>query len=415
VNRLALVVRQNLLRCLKDPAALILWLFIPLLIGTLLVLAVGGRDGPKPRVHLLIADEDGSFGSRLLTGALTSDRTADFVQAEKVDRGTGRQRLEKGDASALLVIPKGFAQAVLREQPTRLLLLTNPAQRILPGIAEEMLRLLSEAVFYAHRLLGPELHQIARAATAGESVMPDADISRLSVSLNDAIRGLRSYLFPPVIKLESIEPPQPASSTGGAVAFATSFLPGIVLMAMLFAAQGLSNDIWRERETGVLRRMFTTPLDLTSIVLGKVLAAAVVLAGTSGVILAAGMAYLEMPLARWPLAVAWSAGSGAVLMLLLLVIQLHASSHRAASFLTSSVVFPLLMLGGSMFPLAAMPRWMAAVGACTPNGWASIRMNDLLAGQATGSAVAAGFLSILVAGALLFFWSRGRLAGFARR
>ena len=415
MNHLALVARQNLLRSLKDPAALILWLFIPLLIGTLLVLVMGGRGGPKPRVHLLIADEDDSFGSRLVTGALTSDRTADFVQAEKVGRGEGRQRLEKGDASALLVIPKGFAQAVLLEKPTRLLLLTNPAQRILPGIAEEMLRLLSEAVFYAHRLLGPELHQIAQAATAGQSVMPDDEIARLSVSINEAIRGLRSYLFPPVIKLEAVAPPQPSASPGGAASFAISFLPGIVLMALLFAAQGLSNDIWHERETGVLRRMITTPLDLTSIVLGKVLAAMVVLAAISGIILAAGMAYLEITPARWPLAVAWSTGSGAVLTLLLLVIQLHASSHRAAAFLTFSILFPLLMLGGSMFPLAAMPRWMATLGACTPNGWASIRLNDILAGRATGSAVAAGLLSILVAGALLFFWSRGRLGGFARR
>jgi len=414
VNRLALVARQNLLRSLKDPAALILWLLIPLLIGILLVLAMGGRGGPKPRVHLLIADEDDSFGSRLVTGALTSDRTADFVQAEKVDELTGRQRLEKGDASALLVIPHGFARAVLEEKPTRLLLLTNPAQRILPGIAEELLRMLREAVFYGHRLIGPQLQQIAQAAVAGQSVMPDADISQVSVAINEAVRELRPYLFPPVIKLENVPPP-PESTAGGAASFAISFLPGIVLMALLFAAQGLSNDIWHERETGVLRRMVTTPLDLTSIVLGKVLAATVVLAATSGVILAAGMAYLQITLARWPLAVAWSAGSGAVLTLLLLVIQLHASSHRAASFLTFSVLFPLLMLGGSMFPLAAMPHWMATLGACTPNGWAAIRLNAILTGQATGSAVATGFLSILVAGALLFFWSRGRLGGFARR
>ena len=37
--------------------------------------------------------------------------------------------------------------------------------------------------------------------------------------------------------------------------------------------------------------------------------------------LAAGMAYLEITLARWPLALAWSTGSGAVLTLLLLVIH----------------------------------------------------------------------------------------------
>ncbi len=417
MNRVLLVTRQNLLRCLRDPAALVLWFIIPLMIGALLVLAMGGSNGPKPQVHLLIADQDDSFGSRLLIRALTSDRAGEFIRAEKVDEATGRRRMEHGDASALLIIPPGFARAVLREEPTTLQLITNPAERILPGIAEEMLRLFSETVFYLHRLLGPQMRQFAQGPPPGEDLFSDADVARLSASINDTMRQLRKYLFPPVIKLETVVPvAKPAKASDGSGSFALNFLPGIVFMALLFTAQGLSNDIWREREHGLLRRVVTTPLDLLSVILGKLLAAVIVVGVIAGVILAGGMEYLDVPFRRWPAAVAWSAASGAGILLLLLLLQMFAGSHRAASFLSFSIMFPLLMLGGSMFPTAFMPPWMAAIGRWTPNGWAAVRLTDILTGRITLPLLAAAFGGMALTVAVLVLANHWRLArGFARR
>ena len=61
----------------------------------------------------------------------------------------------------------GFSDAVLREQPTTLLLLTNPAQRILPRIVEEGLAIVADGTFYVHRVLGPELREIVRGLFQG--------------------------------------------------------------------------------------------------------------------------------------------------------------------------------------------------------------------------------------------------------
>ena len=64
--------------------------------------------------------------SRLLLGAMGQGRAGDIIQAEGVDQQAGRQRLDRGEATALLVIPKGFSEALLKEEPTRLLLVVNP-------------------------------------------------------------------------------------------------------------------------------------------------------------------------------------------------------------------------------------------------------------------------------------------------
>jgi ABC-type multidrug transport system permease subunit len=92
-----------------------------------------------------------------------------------------------------------------------------------------------------------------------------------------------------------------------------------------------------------------------------------------------------------------------------------ASTRRAANLITSMLLFPLLMAGGSFFPFAALPEWIAAIGRNTPNGFVADRLSlDIT----TASAWSIDLLSWIVAalmvvtGLLLCGW---RLrTGFAR-
>ncbi len=410
-------VAKDLQRYARDPVALAMWLGIPLVIGSLLVLATGGSEGPAPRVHLLIADEDDSFGSRLLLGFCEQEQTGLTIRTEKVDRKAGRQRLDQGEASALLVIPEGFAEAVLKEEPTTLLLVTNPAQRIMPGIVEELLGLLRDAAFYAHRLLGSEIREMVDGPLDENDFFRDATIARMSISINQKMTRLDRYLSPPVIELETVKPKQEESEqpASPSVPFTFYFLPGMMLMGLLFTAQGLSEDVWKEREAGVLRRVVTTPLGISRFLAGKIAAAAVVLAIIATIVLCAGFWYFELPWARFPLALVWSVGIGVMLTGLMLSVQVLASSHRGASVLSYLVVFPLMMLGGSMFPFEIMPGWLAAIGRFTPNGWAVQQLKAVLLAEA-------GPLSLVAAFGLLFLFTAGFFAvavarmirGFAR-
>ena len=144
----------------RDPVGLLMWIGIPILIGGLIIMATGGRSGPDPKAHVLVADEDDSFVSGFLTGTLGQDAMGGLIQTEAVDRQNGMERMGKGEATALLIIPQGFGQAVLEEKPISLELLTNPSQSVLPGIVEEMLSMLVDATFYLHRLVGNDVRAI---------------------------------------------------------------------------------------------------------------------------------------------------------------------------------------------------------------------------------------------------------------
>jgi len=386
--------------------ALLLWLLIPLGVGAGISLAFGGRDGPQPVAQVFIVDEDRTFFSRLLAGAI--NQASGIMRAEEVELAAGRARIEKGEGSALLIIPKGFGEAVLRETPARLTLITNPEQTILPGIVEESLEVFADGVFYIHRVFGDELRMLAAGPPAGSSTFPDVDVARLSVSFNQAVQRLQTYLFPPAIDLQT-------TSAGDAqpqqrpMTLTMLFLPGIVMMSLLFMAQGLSADVWQERAQGTLRRAACAPPGLVTMLLGKMLAWSALILLVAMVILALGMFYLALPLSRLPAALAWSVFSGLAFLLLMLLIQLHATSQRAASILTNSIVFPLLMLGGSMFPTEVMPRWMNSVNRFIPNAWALERLKDILFDRADAASLLAAFSGLSALGLVAFLLSMRRL------
>ena len=405
--------QKDLLRRLRDPVSLLLWLGIPLAIGGMLRLVFGGSGGAAPRATVLVADADGSVLSRLLLGALEQGGTRGLpFEAEAVELEDGRARLEDGDASALLVIPAGFGEAVLKEEPCALELVKNPAQRILPGMVEESLGLLVDAVFYAHRVVGEPLRAMVAEPPEGRVTLLDEDVARIALGMNDAVERSGKLLSPLAIKVVVEEP---AAEEDDGPGFAELFFPSMLFMTLFFLAQGMSEDLWVERSAGTLRRALVAPQRASAFLGGKLLAAVVLVAGVSLGGLLLGRLVFGLALAQLPLAVLWCALSGALLVLFLYVLQLSASSQRGGHLLTTLVTMPLLMLGGSFFPFEAMPRGMAAIGARTPNGFALLELKTILSGSYEASSLALSALILLATSALLFLFATRRLSGaFAR-
>lgn len=401
---------KDLRRRLRDPLALILWAGIPFVALAMMSLAFGGGE-VKPQAHLLVTDEDESFGSDLLVGAFGQGPATELVRIEEVDSDEGRARVEAGEASGWLRIPEGFGQAVLEEEPVTLTLVTNPAQTILPGILEEFLSVLVDAVFYIQRLLAEPLAVIAAGPEEGENTLPDLTVADISVTVNQLVERLDSYLFPPVLALES-EVESDEEQAGLNIGFL--FFQGMFFMAILFMAQGMSDDVWQEKLHGTLRRVITTPGEVSAFLAGKMLAAAILFAGLSLVVFIAGSWLYDIPRSRLPLAVLWTTFSGLLFLAFFTLIHVHAGSQTAGGIMTNFITFPLLMVGGSFFPFELMPDWLAAVGRRTPNGWALEQLKAILSGSVVMGRLGAAFVVLAVLGSLAFVVTSRRLKkGFA--
>ena len=397
--------RKDILRWRRDYVAVLIWLVIPLMIGGLVTPMMSG--GAKPHGTLLLVDEDETFVSELIVGAYSSGELGDLISVEKTGLDEGLARVNDGEASALLVIPEGFAAAFFESEPVTLTLRTNPAQTILPAIIRDVTEILLDAGFYLHQVFGEEIATI-RSMTESPG---DAEIAALSVATRNKIDAALPMLSPPVIDLDIVEPPpeEPSPPLG------LLFLPGIIMMAVVFAANGLAGDVWQEREQGTLRRLVSSPARLIEFLAGKALAVFAVAAVVGGFTTVLGFAYHGIAWSHLPVALIWIALSGVALFAWFAALQMLFSSRKAAGVMTMALVFPLLMAGGSFFPLAIMPDWLAAIGRASPNGYIAERLiSEITATQpwAIDASSWAVLLGFAFAGLIVCGW---RLrTGFAR-
>jgi ABC-type multidrug transport system permease subunit len=392
-------IKKDLRRLGRDPLALAISFGIPLVIVTLVTLVFGGGQA-APQGRLLVADEDGTLLSQALKSAFSREPLSKMLVLETTGREEGRRRMDRGDASALLIVPKGFQEAFLQNQPAQLQLVTNPAQEILPNIVEETLSIVVDGGFYLQRQAAIPLRAIA-----AEKTPSDDTVARVSVTLNRLGRSLTKYLNPPLIDLEL----HVAAAKRENQNVAALFLPAMLFMGLLFVANAHALDIWKEQSWGTLRRLATTPVSMGALLGGRVISLAVILSGVALVGVAGMRWFAHVAVASVFLATLWVVLSGTAFYLFLVTIAVHAPGPRAANVIGNLVVFPLSLVGGSFFPFEMMPDWMASIGRLTPNGWAVTEFKALVAGSAHMKDLLAGAAFMAAVGSLLFLWTSRRM------
>ncbi|HNP65108.1 MAG TPA: ABC transporter permease, partial [Woeseiaceae bacterium] len=116
-------------------------------------------------------------------------------------------------------------------------------------------------------------------------------------------------------------------------------------------------------------------------VLGKALAAGLFLALIGGATLFLGFLYHDLAWNKFLPSIVWVTFSGVGLFAWFSALQMLLPSSKAANLFTTILVFPLLMMGGSFFPMEALPDWLATIGRMSPNGF----VVDRLSGELTTS------------------------------
>ena len=340
----------------RDPFGLLIPIGIPLVLALMMNMVFGSSGQAKPQGVLLIADEDQSFASSMVTGIFSRQPLAGMVSVKPVSRADGRAAIDRGQASAFLIVPHGLQDAAMGGRPATLQLFTNPSERIIPQIVADSLSMAID--------VGPSMPAIA-----------------------------------PLVQLQSTK-----VAKRDTVNFASLFFPSMIFLSLMMVANSLASEVWKERLAGTLRRLAATPVPLAWYLAGRLLFAAFVLLciGAVGVAGVHWMAGVSVP--DFPGAVAWVIFSGCALYLSLLFLVMGAQSPRTANIMGNMLIFPLAMVGGCFFPFEIMPSWMASVGRMTPNGWAVLQFNAILNGSVSAvsfAGSAAGLLAVSVAAFLL--------------
>ena len=160
--------------------------------------------------------------------------------------------------------------------------------------------------------------------------------------INERLTTTDNLISPPVLdlRLEDADAEgtdEPAVVSG--LDFARLFLPGMIFMSVLFITQGISSDLWQEKQGGTLRRAVSAPQSLLLFVGGKLIAGLALIAMVATVALGVGVLVFDLSLLRVPMAVVWCAYAGTALLGLFLFIAILGSTQRTANLISTMTLF----------------------------------------------------------------------------
>jgi ABC-type multidrug transport system permease subunit len=395
-------VGKEMKRRFNDPGGLISAIMIPFVIGFLMASVMGG-GGTSIKAQLLVTDLDDSFISQGILSALGQDQIANMILVEKVSRDEGQRRINEGDGSGHLVIPERFGQSWLDREDVALELTVNPSQYISPRLIREMLTSLLDLGEILHKVFGEELKIISQSLESDELV--GITTSAFSANITDKVSGIADLVFPPVLEVEDATP----EPEGVSVGMALLMFPGILVMAAFFAANGQSSSFWTEKERGTLGRWVASPNAFSTFWIAQWFTAMVLTAVVAAPIMLAGFFYLGISYEKYFTALAWLALTGPILFAVLSLIQVLAPSRKAGSMISTLIMFPLLMAGGSFFPTETMPKFIATIAQYTPNGRVIEPLKGYLIGEYGASGMFADLWGIMAVTLVLVLLS-GRLS-----
>lgn len=379
MNAVLALALKDLKLLLRNRATLFFTFIWPLLmaIGFGFMFSSGGE---KTKLLVLAEDTDKTVTS---TEFLSQLMALDAVELKIETRELAEQKVKRGQAIALVVIPKGFglaSQRLFYGDPPRIQVLIDPSRKAESGMLEGLLMQVAaqsmskrmtdstqtqqwlqtaredlqglpkdEREKYFHLLAAVEQIQVPHATvnTDKQNAQADASWSPLNIDIT-ALQVKRR---------------------GPENAFAISFPQGM-LWALVGCLMSFATGFATEREKGTWLRLRTSPQTAGRLMLGKALAALIALVAVQAFLLLFARLVFDLTPAQ-PLALFMVITASALAFTgMMLLISSTARTVQGVSSAGWASLMPLMMIGGGMIPLMVMPGWMGKISAFSPVNWA---------------------------------------------
>jgi ABC-2 type transport system permease protein len=220
--------------------------------------------------------------------------------------------------------------------------------------------------------------------------------------LKPLFREPASVLFAmvqPLVFLGLFAPLLPEVSEGSALQW---FVPGIIAMTALMGASMTGANLTQEIVSGSHERLLVSPLNRSSLLVGRALKEVLPMLMQAAIILAVVTPFsFDLDLGGALVGVAmlavFSVGVGALSFALALV-----SKDQDWVFWTvqQTLIFPVLLLAGMLLPIDGAPGWLRAAAQVNPLTYIVEAERALFAGSYPAADVAQGFLAAGLVAAL---------------
>jgi len=380
------VAKNRLLNLKRDRAAFVLAFVLPVAFFTIFagIFAGSGKSATR-KIEVLVVDEDQTENSWRFLAGLKSETGLDVQAAAPPEKGgeplpytaaSAEAAVRRGEAPVAVVVPKGFGARPIAfgpgASPPKIAVLADSADPVAPQVLSGLIQKV--------------------AMTSMPAAMARAGMDEVDKWSGGLTPEQKARLEQSLGSLEAETPPgQPAAQgsgaavSGGLVAVETRdivgetkknptvafYAAGFGVMFLLFSAEGAGGALIEEAETGTLDRILSTKVDMTRLLLGKLvyLAGVGIVQLTLMFVWGALVFHVELASHIPGFAVMTVSTSLACSTFGLMLASLCRSRMQLVALANLSILL-MSALGGSMFPRFLMPEKMQKIGLVTLNAWA---------------------------------------------
>ena len=153
--------------------------------------------------------------------------------------------------------------------------------------------------------------------------------------------------------------------------FIQFLFPGIIAQYLIFSSMFSAISILQDREFGFLKEVLVSPINRTSIALGKILGGATTASLQALPILFLGpLVGISLTLKSVLLLIPAMYMLALILSSMGVVITSRMKSLDSGQYIFQFIAFPILMFSGAMFPLHNLPAWLDLLTKINPISYA---------------------------------------------
>lgn len=186
--------------------------------------------------------------------------------------------------------------------------------------------------------------------------------------MNQELSGGADYV---VVQGETIAPER--------FGFMDFFLPGMIAMSAMttsiFSAVEISS---RYRETGIFRKLATTPLRRIEWILSRTLYLIFISFIGMGVILGLGIAIFGVKVIPDPLSLVLVATTSMLFSGMGMMLSRFVKDPETAGAAANAITFPMMFLSGTFFPLEQMPKFLSDIATVLPLTYVNNGLRDAM-------------------------------------
>ncbi|MDD5088816.1 MAG: ABC transporter permease [bacterium] len=319
MKRIRAIAHKEFLHVVRDPRSLLLAILMPMMMVFLYGYAI---DMDMKKLKVAVMDLDQSAASRDLVRRMTS---SGFIS--DAARLTSRTEIERGFRRdlfrAAMIIPRGFEESLQRNR-------TTAVQFLLDGADETSAAAASNYLNATIALVNRE--------RAGQ---------RLEAPIEARTRVLYN--------------PQLVS--------AHFIVPGLAAVVLILVCALLTSiAITREKETGTLEQVLTTPVRPLQVIVGKIIPYTAIAALDTVLVFVVGHFVFHVPMTgSWLLLALYSLIYLIVALGLGLLISAAVQTQKLAMMLALvGTLLPTIMLSGFVFPISSMPVVLRIISRIIP-------------------------------------------------